>query len=84
LILLDQDAFSGVEHLESMIETAGLREEEKMEQAKQVVEQEIDFPFLSEKTGFPSWGLTLRGECRKFPTRILVGKRISPNRDFGE
>ena len=84
MISLDQDTFSGVEHLESMIERAGLREEKKMEQAKQVVEQEIDFPFLSQKMGFPLWRLIPQGECRKFPTRISGGKRISPKRDFGE
>ena len=54
LILVDQDTFSVVEHFESMVERAGLCEEKKIEQAKQVVEQEIDFPLLYQKMGFPS------------------------------
>jgi hypothetical protein len=51
LILVDQDTFSVVEHFGSMREGVGLYGE-KIERAKQVVEQEIDFPVLYQKMGF--------------------------------
>jgi uncharacterized protein len=52
LILVDQDTFSVVEHFGSMREGVGLYGEKKIERAKQVVEQEIDFPLLYQKMGF--------------------------------
>ncbi len=54
LILVDQDTFSVVEHFGSMMERVGLYGEKKIERAKQVVEQEIDFPLLYQKMGFSS------------------------------
>jgi BioD-like phosphotransacetylase family protein len=54
LILVDQDTFSVVKRFDSVLERPGLGEERKAEEAKQVVEQEIDFPLLYRKMGFPS------------------------------
>jgi uncharacterized protein len=56
LILVDQDTFSVVEHFESLMGMAALREEEKIAKAAQVVRREVDFSLLSSKLGFPSQG----------------------------
>jgi BioD-like phosphotransacetylase family protein len=54
LIVVDQDTFSVVEHCESMLGRLELREEKKVEKAKELVERVIDFPLLYRKLGLSS------------------------------
>jgi len=54
LISVDQDTFSVVQRFDSMLGRLGLREEKKVERAKELVDRVVDFRLLYRKMGLSS------------------------------
>ena len=54
LILVDQDTFAVVKRFDSMLGRLELKEEKKIEKARDLIAQEVDFPLLYRRMGLSS------------------------------
>jgi hypothetical protein len=80
LILLDQDTFSGVEHLESMIERAGLREEKKYGAGQAGCGAGNRFSLSLPKDWFSTVATHPTGRVQEIPNPDFRGKEDFPPR----